>query len=546
MADYYSILNKTIAGLSDNTADMRKLVYEKARGAIEKQLRSMDPPPGEEQIAGQMKQLDEAIAKVEADHLQSEPQAVDADPVSEPASEETPTEPETVKTIPEEPEKMAGATAEDSGTGPVAEPVPASSDTVSVADPATGQIAPSPGSTPVTENLQDASPPAGTPSADAGIAQPATPAPPPDTAVTEPPRPVSTGMDRPLPGDIGVPAGPRKRIVPYLLAYLLLAAMLVAGGYALWTNKDALMQGFANLTGGTEQASEPEPVEEATDSEPDSTTEPSEENVVEEAQTDTSGESGTSDTVKEPVRLGEDGEDVVAEPVEPEVSQGETEVPLVLEQPEENAGPEAEVQPVDEVGENSEPVESGEAVVQPIVGNSAFLYEEGGSGEGASRSNGSIVWSVEQESPETGLQKEPVIVGRMDIPDKGLTLDLKIKRNTDPALSASHIIELLFSSPDGNPGDAIDNVARFVMKATEAARGDQLVAVPVRIDSGFFLIALNNLEQAIKTNTRMMEESEWIDIPVGYASGRRALVTLEKGDAGKSAFQEAFADWKNR
>ena len=61
MADYYSILNKTITGLAKNTPEVRQAVYSKARLAIEAQLRKMDPPPAEELIANQLELLEEAI-----------------------------------------------------------------------------------------------------------------------------------------------------------------------------------------------------------------------------------------------------------------------------------------------------------------------------------------------------------------------------------------------------------------------------------------------------------------------------------------------------
>ena len=84
------------------------------------------------------------------------------------------------------------------------------------------------------------------------------------------------------------------------------------------------------------------------------------------------------------------------------------------------------------------------------------------------------------------------------------------------------------------------------MKSNEQARGEGLVAVPAKIDTGYFLIALNNLEQAEETNRKLLLDSEWIDIPLGYTSGRRALVTLEKGAIGDKVFNDAFADWDKR
>jgi len=148
--------------------------------------------------------------------------------------------------------------------------------------------------------------------------------------------------------------------------------------------------------------------------------------------------------------------------------------------------------------------------------------------------------------PSEALPAEPVIVGNMEVPEKGMTVEVNIKRNLDQALSASHIIELTFDVPDGFAGGGIENIARFVLKPTEEARGEPLVAVPVKVSDGYFLIALDNLEQAVQVNNQLMLNSSWIDIPLSYSTGKRALLTLEKGGSGEQVFKEAFSDWKNR
>ena len=181
-----------------------------------------------------------------------------------------------------------------------------------------------------------------------------------------------------------------------------------------------------------------------------------------------------------------------------------------------------------------------------LSGEKSYLYEEALGNTGASRDEGNITWSLADEAPEDGAPPEPVIKGMLEIPSRALTLNLKIKRNVDPALSASHLIELAFSPLSEFSGRNIDNISRFVMKANEQARGESLVGIPVRIDTGFFWIALNNLDQAQKTNLSLLENGDWVDVPVTYVTGRRALLTFEKGVTGKEVFAKALADWKNR
>ncbi|MCB1423818.1 MAG: hypothetical protein KDJ69_15435 [Nitratireductor sp.] len=181
-----------------------------------------------------------------------------------------------------------------------------------------------------------------------------------------------------------------------------------------------------------------------------------------------------------------------------------------------------------------------------LAGEKAFLYEEGFGTNGASRDDGAVSWTLANEPPEDGAQPEAVIKGTMEVPARGLQLNLTIKRNVDAALPASHIIELFFTVPPGFSGGNIDQISRFVMKSTEQARGESLVGVPARIDAGYFLIALNNLEQAQQTNLGLLETANWIDVPITYLTGRRGLVTLEKGPVGKKVFSDALADWRNR
>ena len=42
----------------------------------------------------------------------------------------------------------------------------------------------------------------------------------------------------------------------------------------------------------------------------------------------------------------------------------------------------------------------------------------------------------------------------------------------------------------------------------------------------------------------LLRNQEWIDIPVVYKSGRRALLTMEKGLPGEKIFDEAMKAWQ--
>lgn len=180
-----------------------------------------------------------------------------------------------------------------------------------------------------------------------------------------------------------------------------------------------------------------------------------------------------------------------------------------------------------------------------IVGQKAFLYEE--SASGAVKFDSQVVWSTLRQAPETGMTPEPVIQGTLEVPEKGLNMSLLIKRNIDEGVSASHIIEIKFN-PQTNFSDGnVQDLSRVVMKPTEQDNGERLIGaiVPDVASQGKFLVGLDNLPAAKATNEHLLLNSGWIDIVLVYSSGRRALVTLEKGVSGNTAFNRAFDSWKN-
>ena len=524
MADYFSILNKTIAGLPSNSAETRQFVYAKARQAIENRLRAINPPPGKEAIEKQMQVLEEAVRRIEAEQvLQELMSAPDPEPEPAPPPPHAAAQAQAVlqpkieaASLRQPPQAPAQSQQRDSGrngNGGMAAELPA---------PQTRQALPPRAEPPAYDSSLDSL----------------------DTLDR------STGR----PGQVRREDTRRRGSGGWLGATLsfLMLALLAGGAYALWLNKEPLMkaigidQGFVfGDAGQPENGPQSQTAQDQLAQEDEAPHQADDAPAVREA-----GDGTASG--KEDIRLDESGNSVPGQQA------------AGADQSEEDAGAEGQstdgqqdqaqqVNPVNDgqqaaagTDEQAGGQTPGDQVAAPAIGQKAFLYEEGSTGAGATRDNAAVVWSLAQEPPAEGLPAEAVIRGQFDVPGRGVTMQLSIKRNSDEALPASHVIELLFNAPADFSGGSIDNVARFVMKSSEQARGEGLVAVPARIDAGYFLIALNNLPQAVDTNRKLLLESSWIDIPLGYTSGRRALVALEKGAIGDKVFRDAFADWDKR
>jgi predicted ribosomally synthesized peptide with SipW-like signal peptide len=178
------------------------------------------------------------------------------------------------------------------------------------------------------------------------------------------------------------------------------------------------------------------------------------------------------------------------------------------------------------------------------VGQRAIFYEERTNVSDASAEPGSIVWSLVQESPGNDLPPEAAVRAEVTIPGKDVQLRMTIRRNADKTLPASHIVEMIFLTPQGFEGGGIDNVLRMSMKGSEQEAGSPLLGIPAKIADGFFLIALNDSKPDADANTSLLRRQLWIDVPVQYKSGRRALFTMEKGIPGAKVIDEALKAWE--
>lgn len=114
MPDYVGILKRSISALPEKDPAMRQAVYERARGALARQLTGIDPPLSADDIEVQHQHLEDAIGEVESEFA-AEDAVEDGAGEAPPPSAETP---------PQEPvDRAAQAPPEVPPAAPMPEPV---------------------------------------------------------------------------------------------------------------------------------------------------------------------------------------------------------------------------------------------------------------------------------------------------------------------------------------------------------------------------------------------------------------------------------------
>ncbi len=573
MADYYPVLKKTVAALPENTGAARREIYQRARKAIVAQLKAYDPPLSPSEITSEQLRLEESIRKVEAEAARetlgfNAPQQPVAAP--RPAQPQQPAEPRPAPPVAAEPKAEPKSTAP-SAAAPRAEPALGKASA-----PATPEK-----KDPLKSAIDDArklgeAADQATRSARGALdgdapAQPQKREPTLDRGAAQDPRHLSHAPrdeGRALPQLDGTMRPSRLPAVLGGVALLLLVVGLGAVGYS---QREALMGLFEG--DGTTETARPAPQQPAATPQDDTTASASRKNnarLLDGGETGAAPDARTVTTTR--ITPANPQTDTLApQPAEPQPATGTAPAPVRSVEPEPTPDPvpapteEAEGTEEPDAGETETATEDPPADPQPqqeqqvaaapatpqpgaasgdaAVAQRAILYEEGAqAGSAGQASAGNAVWSVSEETVDG--RSETVLKMRIEVPDRNIVANLSLKPNRDDTLPASHLLEVQFDLPPNFSGDGVAEVPGLVMKTTEEARGDALIGASVKVADGYFWVALSNIPDEQERNLTLLRDRGWIDIPMLYQNGKRAILTLEKGTPGTRAIEQATDAWR--
>jgi hypothetical protein len=202
----------------------------------------------------------------------------------------------------------------------------------------------------------------------------------------------------------------------------------------------------------------------------------------------------------------------------------------------------APADPVQETTPAGKPAGARHGFRPALAPQKVVLYEEDPANSTGVQFPGAVLWRTvrAKAAQEAGI----AIRGDIEIPARNLSVRVFIRRNDDPALPASHTVEIVFNVPPGFLHQGIGNVPGIMVKPSEQSRGIVLNGVAVKVTGNYFLVGLSEQKNDMERNVALLKERTWFDIPVVFSDGKRAIIAIEKGAPGARAFTAAFAAWE--
>ena len=77
-------------------------------------------------------------------------------------------------------------------------------------------------------------------------------------------------------------------------------------------------------------------------------------------------------------------------------------------------------------------------------------------------------------------------------------------------------------------GGSIAGLPGVLLKNEELVQGTPLVGASARVVGNSFLFALSASPEDVTANTNLLTSRKWMDLALIYATGKRAIITLEK------------------
>ena len=509
MAYYYPLLAKAVAGLAQSTPESRRAIYERARRALLGQLRSMDPPVPEPDIDRESRALDDAIAQLEKELTEAAAQK----PV-DPEAPLPPPAPESVVSVepPPPPAEFARAAQEpEPELSPLPQP-PAQKERPSIRPVA-----------PMREGV----------TADRPARKPIPPLPP---IPQRPQMPVRKGR---VPAPIAAPGDAKletEGVSPpgSPMASDAATTEVMAPGIEMAASDQATIA----VDIADDRAGKPEPLRPAAPTPPPQRSKKARATILTLVVLVIAAGVGAL-----AFKLRDKPEDILRSRPQPTAEQPQDAPNKIVERIGAGQAPTAPVRPAQTT--TTQPPRQATPPEQsaiPVAQRAALLVDAPDDPQKFKTYIGNVVWRLDNVSRGAGQPLTSAVRAEADIPEAKLKVSILFQVNADDNLPASHTLTVRFTQTDGTfpPVDQIDLPQ---MRNEVSPAVDSLFGVQAKITQGMFLVGLTRETNLFVRNIEMLKNRGWLDIPMRFADGRIAKVTLEKGPAGDRIVNDAFAAW---
>ena len=530
MADYYSLLLKAVGNLpkaSPPTA--RKAIYDRARAALVRQLRSLGPTLSEADIAREEAALEAAVARLERDlspPVAPSPRSPDVAAPTPPSAgprpaTPAPTQPPAAIANPPAAASRAPTTAPEPGAAapqPTLRPPAPRAPNVGIAETPRRAIPPETTGRPVLGGRTLPPPPPPLPIAQRGHAGEPSAAPPISAAssrdfdaesrapsldaVADDPRP-SYESDQLRPSAPSRLEAPRSNPLPWIVL-----AVVVGLVFSIAVAAFLLRQKPQDL-------------------------------AIKDQPTPTVDAGASTNTPKIIERVGGD-QNAAPTPTPASTPTPSPDIATPAASPTPTASPTPAPSPL----ASATPAPQAAATpALPVSARAAMLVAVGADPQQPPAvSLGSVVWTT--IPPVAGQSGAIGVKAEADIPDLKMHAVMTIRRNADASLPASHTIDLRVTFADGAEIKGIKDMRVPLMRRDDPPSQDSLAGVRVKISDSYFLVGLNRADADVAHNVDLLASRGWFDFPMLLNDDRIAKLTFEKGADGERILNEALAAWK--
>lgn len=173
---------------------------------------------------------------------------------------------------------------------------------------------------------------------------------------------------------------------------------------------------------------------------------------------------------------------------------------------------------------------------------------------GDKRLDGAVAWRTEQVKTADG-HDDLAIRGDVAIPDSQLKMTMLLRRNLDPSVAASHLIELTFTVPSNFAGGGIGDVYFMFLGPQEmTGRPDALLGKTSKArGDGQYVGWLSDKPGDICHNLTALSNNRWLAVYINGAKRKPGVfgpamsdqsLWFSKGEAGQQVFDAVFAAWE--